>query len=43
MGSYTGTVQMNFRGQDKERQNAGPLGANPNTMDVQDEYITNLQ
>jgi hypothetical protein len=33
---------MNFRGQEKVRNQPGALGANPN-MDVQDEYITNLQ
>lgn len=32
---------MNFRGQEKVRNQPGALGANPN-MDVQDEYITNL-
>ena len=33
---------MNFRGQEKVRSSVGALGANPN-VDVQDEYITNLQ
>jgi len=33
---------MNFRGQDTVRGKPGSLGTNPN-MDVQDEYITNLQ
>lgn len=41
-GGYQSTISMNFRGQDKKRGEPGVMGANPN-MDIQDEYITNLQ
>ena len=33
---------MNFRGQDKKRQDPSALGSNPNVT-VEDEYIGNLQ
>lgn len=39
-GNFKSTVPMNFRGQDKSRDQT--IGSNPNA-NVEDEYISNLQ